>query len=84
MVAAVLALAMLVALSMLIALAIHAVQVVVALVLAECHANLQAPPPEGHPTWLRLVAGFIRFDSAVPFFAVTAVPVAVPVAHCIS
>ena len=44
MVAAVVALAMPVALAMSIALAIHAVQVVVALVLAECHANLQAPP----------------------------------------
>ena len=84
MVAAVVALAMPVALAMLIALAIHAVQVVVALVLAECHANLQGPPPEGSPTWLRLVAGFTRLDLIVPFFAVTAVPVAVSVAHGIS
>ena len=78
------ALAMPVALAMLIALTIQVVQVVVAFVLVEYHANLQGPPPEGNPTWLRLVVGFTWLDLTVPFFAVTEVPVAAPVAHAIS
>ena len=46
MAAAVVALAMLVAL---VALTVHVVQVVVALALVECHANLKAPPRKETP-----------------------------------
>ena len=77
------ALAMPMALAMPIALAIHVEHVIMALVLAECQANLQGLP-ERNPTWLRLVVGFARLDLNVPYFVVTAILLAIQMAHGIS